>query len=409
MPPWYASLYTGLFTRFGPVPARAHDPRVAVFSGALAVPGLPGQELTASGAGWDEAAAEAACVGEAVERWQACPLPDDQRLEASFDAWPLREPAVAPERWVLFHPEQYALRRFPFRPLTRSTVCRWVCFRATGTGEPCWVPEELAYLALRPGERHAFGPGLSTGLASGRHGDPVLLRGLQEVIERDALVGAWWGRYGVEEWPPAEVLDSLGGRAARLRRPNLHYRCYRIDSPFSAHVTLVTLEGQDREGYCFSVGSACRESRAASWDKALLEAVHGRQYVRRLKQRHREGLPRGVPTTFAEHAVHYSFYPGLLRHTVLHASPRRSTDEGATRREDLAALRERLGPGRPVLCRGMTPPALAQESLGWQVLRVVVPGLQPLHGDHRLPQLGGPLWAPRGLADWSAIPPHPFP
>ena len=41
-------------------------------------------ELTASGAGWDRAAAEAACVGEAIERWQARPLPDDQRLELSL-------------------------------------------------------------------------------------------------------------------------------------------------------------------------------------------------------------------------------------------------------------------------------------------------------------------------------------
>jgi hypothetical protein len=39
----------------------------------------------------------------------------------------------------------------------------------------------------------------------------------------------------------------------------------------------------------------------------------------------------------------------------------------------------------------------------------VVPGLQPLHGDHRFPHLGGRLWSPHGLADWAAMPPHPFP
>ena len=43
------------------------------------------------------------------------------------------------------------------------------------------------------------------------------------------------------------------------------------------------------------------------------------------------------------------------------------------------------------------------------ILRVLVPGLQPLHADHRVPFLGGPLWRPRGLAEWAAIPPHPFP
>jgi hypothetical protein len=38
----------------------------------------------------------------------------------------------------------------------------------------------------------------------------------------------------------------------------------------------------------------------------------------------------------------------------------------------------------------------------------MVPGLQPMHGDHRLPFLGGPLWQPRAAAEWSKMPPHAF-
>ena len=97
------------------------------------------------------------------------------------------------------------------------------------------------------------------------------MRGLQEVIERDAVVGAWWGRYPLQEHPFSAVLTHLGD-AARIVRPNLTYRCFRVLSPFSEHVTIVTLEGDDREGYCFSLGSSCRETRSASWMKALLEA-----------------------------------------------------------------------------------------------------------------------------------------
>jgi ribosomal protein S12 methylthiotransferase accessory factor len=410
MTAWYASLFTGLFRQFGPVPTRAHDPAVSFASGTVALNERLGQQLTASGAGWDEASAEAACVGEAVERWQAYPLPDDQRIEARFDRWPLDEPAVEPERWVLFHPQQYAQPGFPFEPLTRATLCRWVCFRHVVDGMPCWVPDEMAYLFLRPGERHRFCPGFSTGLACGRSGQPVLLRGLQEVIERDALVGAWWGSYPIEEWPVAEVLQSLDRElATRLLRPNLCYRCYRVRSPFSAHVTLVTIEGRDREGYCFSAGSACRETRAESWHKAFLEAVHSRQYVRYLKILYRDRPAGPAPAGFAEHAVYYSLYPEELRRTVLDAASPRPTVTEAVIREDFAALAERLGSTRPVLFRDMTPPALAQEGLDWRVVRVVVPGLQPLHGDHRVPQLGGPLWAPRGLAEWAQVPPHPFP
>ena len=70
-------------------------------------------------------------------------------------------------------------------------------------------------------------------------------------------------------------------------------------------------------------------------------------------------------------------------------------------------LRARLGPERPVLFRIMTPPGIAQEHPDWIVVRVVVPGLQPLHGNHAFPHLGGPLWkAP--TPDWISTLPHPF-
>ena len=60
------------------------------------------------------------------ERWQTWPLPCDQAIEASFQQWPLDEPAIAPERWVLYHADQYALPGFPYKPFTPTTVCRWL-------------------------------------------------------------------------------------------------------------------------------------------------------------------------------------------------------------------------------------------------------------------------------------------
>lgn len=409
MEPWYASRYTGLFTRFGPLPLRAHDPVLSIWSGTLPAWGARGHEIAVGGAGWTAAAAEMACVGEAIERLQPYPLPRDRTVESSFQAWHWEEPAVHPQRWVLFHPEQYAQVAFPFSPFTAASVCRWVCFRQALTGSPWWVPEELAFLFSRPGVPHALAPAISTGLSCGRLGDPVLLRGLQEVIERDGVVGAWWGSYPLEAWDSDQVLRCMPPWVARrILRPNLRYRFYRVATPFSAHVVIVVVAGEDWEGYCFSAGSACRETRALAWLKAILEAVHGRHYVRYLlKNQPAEAAP--VPVDFLGHAVYYSLHPEQLCTTVLHRPGMPSAGADLDRPEDVPLLVERLGPDRPVLFRIMTPPALGQARLGWCVLRVLVPGLQPLHGDHRFPHLGGPLWAPRGLAEWGRMPPHPFP
>ncbi len=408
---WYASRFTGLLQRSGSVPPRAHDPAVPLWFGELLPWGPRRQTLAVGGAGWDRDAAEAAGVGEAVERLQPYPLVRDQFIESCFSRWPLDEPAVDPERWVLFHAEQYGQADFPFQPLTRDTVCRWVAFRHAATGGPCWVPEDLAFLYPRDGTRHLVCPAVSTGLSCGRMGQSVLLRGLQEVIERDAVVGAWWDRYPLEEWDVRIVLDGLGAELAeRVRRPNLRYRCYRVVSPFSAHATIVTLEGDDREGYCFSIGSACRETRRESWKKSLLEAIQGRHYVRYLRTEY-AGDPARCDKLldFADHAVYYSLHPERLAETVLHRPRRAKPDPEEATTEDGTALIGPLGESRPVLFRNVTPPMIAQEVGDWYVLKVLVPGLQPLHGNARFPHLGGPLWAPRGLADWERLPPHPFP
>jgi thiazole/oxazole-forming peptide maturase SagD family component len=403
MSSWHDSRYTGLFSRFGALEPRPHDPDVFIFSAELPPMGPRREAFEVGGAGWDEGSARAACLGEGIERMQSYPLPRDRAIEASVEDWPLDEAPVGPDRWVLFHPEQHREPGFPFQPFTGSSRVRWTPFRDWATGEARWVPEEFAHLQGPGPGPHRICPATSTGLAAGRPGMPVLLRGLQEAVERDAALGGWWGRYPLEHWDEEAVWAGLGpDLRRRLVRPNLRYRFWRVRSPLSDHVTWVTLEGEDLGGYVFAAGQACRESRNESWRKALLEAVHGFRYVghlRRILPAERIESLSG----FAHHAAYYSLHPELLETTVLARSI--PPAGGPERPEGVPELAARLGPDRPVLFRNVTPPEVDD----WLVLRVLVPGLQPLHGADALAHLGGPLWAPRGLAPWRSMPAHPFP
>lgn len=403
----YESTFTGLFRDFQRLTPRAHDPEVSICAGIA--PSIHPDEtslLHVGGCGWSDDAAANACAGEAIERLFAYPTEQDAAIESSYEDWPLHEPAIPPDRWVLFHPQQYARDDFPFEPLTSQTCCRWVCFRDVSNGEPQWVPEEFAYLLPRAGCRHRFCPATSTGLAAGTGGQPVVLRALQEVIERDALLGAWWGRYPAEEFHQETAWGAE--ESFRLQRPNLRWRFFRIGSPFSHHVTIVTVEGEDREGFCHSIGSACRESRRASWMKATVEAVQGRHYVRHLRQQRATEVLQPPLKTFADHAVYYSFHRDELERTALNRA-RPTSEATAPPDEGLALLCERLRKSSPVFVRNLTPPMLAGEGLDWRVVKVLVPGLQPLHGDDLFAHLGGELWLPRGLEEWCVVPPHPFP
>lgn len=377
-----ASRYTGLFRSLGATPNRAHDPDVVVWAGVPANRPWPAQDAV-GGAGWTDDAAERACVGEAIERWQTHPLPSDRLVRRAFVDW--HEPAIDPRRFVRFHPEQ----PIPYERLDHTTEVDWVACRVLGAGTPIWAPADLVFLDLRPDHVPRFGPTISTGWSAHATAQAALESAIFELVERDAIVGAWWGSY-----PLVEVDDPL--RDERLARKNLRYRWYRVITPRAAHVTIVSVEGEDREGYVFSIGSACRSDRRASFAKAALEAVQGRHYVRYLL---RTTSADDVPTTFAEHAAFYSRHRARLAETCLANAERGDDDAGP---EPLAKLIARLP---PIAFRHATPPALVDH--GYVVMRVIVPELQPLHGDHRMPFLGGPLWN-RPLAAWTTIPPHPF-
>src|SRR5262249_10381496 len=93
---WYTSPFTGLLTSLGPAPRRAHDPDVAIWAGNMPGWGGRGESLVIGGAGWDDREAESAALGEAIERWQARQLPQDEIIESSYQAWPVEDPAVPP-------------------------------------------------------------------------------------------------------------------------------------------------------------------------------------------------------------------------------------------------------------------------------------------------------------------------
>lgn len=392
---WYESRFTGLFRASGDTPTLAHDPDIAVWSGSPAFPNI-GENPGVGGASWIHSQAQIAGLGEAIERMATSALVSDGIVRASFNGWSLAEPAVEPGVWVLFHPRQYA--GMPFEPLTRDTECDWVRCRAVRSGEPFWVPGELIFMDFARGEAPRFCPGISTGWSAHRTPQQAMLSGLRELLERDATINAWWGHY-----PIFEVQDvELGVPRDRYERANLSYRFFRIDSPFTGTATMVTVEGEDQKGRLFAIGSACGVTLRESWEKSLCEAIQDRLYVRHLFN---QPPFEGFPTSFAEHALYYTLNPDQLKRTVLAnvtPAPCVNLEKKETLDDIVASL-----PHVP-LFRIATPLSIAQSLPDWVVVRVLAPGLQPLHGSHYFPFLGGAAWKNRTIEDYRTTPPHPF-
>ena len=418
----YVNRFTGIFREIAPIPAYAHDPEIFFHGGVLAR-GRRGDETgrNVGGAGFSPAEAELSCLGEGIERFELSPPVGSESVLGSFESFPIPgESPLEPGLWSIFSAAQYRQPGFPFEELGRDTLARHVCFRRVGDGEPVWVPEELSSVVPRSGGSHRFFPGTSTGLVAEMNPARLVLRGTEEWIERDGVIGAWWGVFEVEEWPADLVLKALApGIAQKVVRPNLSYRFFRVCSPYSVNVTIVFTEGRDLKTTIRSFGSACREALIQSFEKSLLESIQTRIYVRALLEAPPdEASRRGEPSDFGGHAAYYSRFSERLPGTLfprLRELSRGAAAELLSRKdvpwETLEEYAGRLGARRPILFRLSSMSWAPASSHRWYVARVLIPGLLILHGDERFPALG-PLSA---LAEASDVPaplrldlPHPF-
>jgi ribosomal protein S12 methylthiotransferase accessory factor len=376
------------------------DVPVAVYASRLAnTAAFAGVEVprAASGAGLTESHAEMACIGEAVERY-AAGLVRSGAIRAAR-AGDLEGAVVPPDRFALFSREQYRRwpRRFPFAPWTSGLRCGWVEARSLTRARTAWVPAAFVFQPYRrfPGEL-PIAPGLSTGLACGSSVTDATVRALCEVIERDAVALAWL--CGIA--PPRLVLDpaALGAGARRLvgelEERGFRWRAFDLTTDLGVPVVAALIEGHSPVGNVVSFGSAAHARREEALTKALVEAAHCRIYVKSLLRAEpgwRAGRQFERVRTFADHARLYSSHPELrpalerwwrTPRAVLWPPHGEAVPAGL---EEYTARLARSG--LEVLVVELTTPDVAE--LGLAVVRVLVPGLQPLHGNHAWPHLGG--------------------
>jgi ribosomal protein S12 methylthiotransferase accessory factor len=88
-------------------------------------------------------AAEAASIGEALERYSAAFVPADRLV---VDSARLLPGAVDPARFALFHETQLADPAFPFRQFRPETVLSWVDGFSLPRGRPAYLPAQLVFL-----------------------------------------------------------------------------------------------------------------------------------------------------------------------------------------------------------------------------------------------------------------------
>jgi len=350
----------------------------------------------AAGKGTTRDEAIASAIGEATERYCAYHWdPERTFLAKSVD---ITTRCITPQDCVLYCERQYATFEWPHPPWTAETELAWINGLDVVDGETVALPASLVYLVFPPPRMEDyFATSTSNGLAAGATLEGAALGGLCEVMERDAMLITWMNRL-----PAAEL--SFGDDARICGRIYRHYAHFGVnvrafvmptDLP-STTVMAISFE-EDPARPANVVGLGCHPDPNIALLKAVFELCQGRPAE---ASRFQTKPPKDRLNNYTDvHTLddHSSFMSQMERRDEfsflwqsgetkrIDELPNWSTGNAA---DDLMRCSSELAAKghRPAYVE-LTTPDLVE--YGVHVVRVIVPGLQPVHFGHGQERLGG--------------------
>jgi ribosomal protein S12 methylthiotransferase accessory factor len=424
---------TGIIPLVAEVEIERSDPQVFVCAADVAditSYGLPHPVVSrGSGAGLSLEAAWGAAIGEGIERYALSLIHPEDLIFGSYRQ--LRQQGytpIAPQNWALFHPNQYSQIRFA--PFQEETPVAWVSAENLSQRQDTLIPACMVYIPYTP---HFINQGeqevaiaISTGAACARTRGESLLKGICELVERDAFMIFWRNQLSC----PRVQIDAQSSLYSLFQeifaRRGLQYTLVYItlDIPIPCFCGILLDTRTDSPGIL--VGGAAHPDPEQAALKTLLELVQGLKWKDYMVKDQPIAVEPGFGNirSFEDRARFYAlndlrqafrFVWDHSQELPLSAIPSLDTDNSPPNLQHyLSLLAEQ---NLEVVALDLTP--VDAEACGLYVTKVLIPGCETMEGDHRIPFLGGNRWreVPYRLG-WRDTPsdlkslnpyPHPYP
>jgi len=158
------------------------------------------------------AVAHMKAVAEARE-WAACGgIP--KLVKARFTEL---ENAIRPETVIAFHPAQYRVKGFPFKPFDENADYEWTESFEEETGSRAHMLADLVYFPYFPKTPY-YAYANSSGVAAHPNRQQALESSTLELVERDAFMIAYFTRLAFPTVREETIPDSIRKRVQDLRR-----------------------------------------------------------------------------------------------------------------------------------------------------------------------------------------------
>lgn len=350
------------------------------------------------GAGYNLQSSWNSAVGESLERYAASNLDKNRLIFGSYKQF--GQKACDPSKFQLFSDAQYESDKFPYSRFNENSNINWIKGISWLTKKPFLVPAAMVYLPYKASEgEDRITPSISTGLAAAPTFKEAILRGIYEVIERDAFSLSWLCK--ISPIKIKNIEEFLPDFWRVMPRKNYVYNFYELTLDINIPVAFVTIDGTSPSDPNLTIGGASRLSLSEALKKSALEAVQGRPYIKSLLEFYKSwNCNTGFSNVdnFQKHAILYSKYPEL-RNQIDYLIGNKSDNIYRERNYEPApsqisydteldyCLSEIEKSGYDVIVVDLTTTDLRQ--IGVHVARVLIPGLHGLHGSHKFRFLGG--------------------
>jgi ribosomal protein S12 methylthiotransferase accessory factor len=360
------------------------------------------ESVEGAGVGLDEVEASIRARAEALERYCACVFTDNQFIRATANE--LGSGALDLDTVPRCSDIELSNLRCPLLAPDKGVPIRWVQGISLSDGRTVYLPVVMVYLYAGvegPGERFWFP--ISTGCAAHTSLESALLSGLLEVIERDAISITWLQQLPLPRIELDRLPIQLGLFLERYKRSSRGLEYFFFDATTDVGIPTV---------YGLQLSSANKRvttlvSCATSLDPAeavvgaIREMAAGRVAFRQ---------PRPTPGNLEEFSEIFHGATHMARAEqasvfdfLLHSGGKRLLSEipvlhTSSVKQGLQAVVERL---RKKQLEAFAVDLSTDEALraGMRIVRVLIPGLQPLAFQYRARYLGHPrlYQAPRAM------------
>ena len=301
---------------------------------------------------------------------------------------------ISLDKFARYTPKQLSMRdykRFKFEP--DSYINFTTCYSLLDKKE-FLVPCNFIYLSYPNHKNEPYiQPPISTGVALGTSLSGALVRGVCEVIERDAFMKAYISKTKSPKIDLKKIKDiRIKKLISMIERYNYKIFCLNLTSDINIPTIGTIILDESNIGKAISIGLKCHIDPLEAILGSITEAFHTRGWIRRVHEDissrkkksihdHSQIIQRGLFWFSKEKSKRLSFWLNSTNTSKLLFKTKKVSSGKALQ----IILKELARNNLDVYWKNLTIPELSKE--GFFVVKTIVPQLYPLTFDDKRPLL----------------------